>query len=163
MLLKNWALFKIRSGELHNKEHVENILLQDIFEELNKRGIECSEIKIGHFCRYTICKMRDCEVSVSIFSVTREPDSSFSSSISCRNHLRIPLWERFFTRVPQQVFDSGEALQHICEHVKEILSSDPRIDQVRWLTKEDYFDATRPSFLDIELESYIRKHFKKRK
>lgn len=163
MLLKNWALIKIRSGELHNKEHVENILLQDIFEELNKRDIECSEIKIGHFCKYTICKVRDREVSVAIFSATREPDSSFRSSISCRNHLRIPWWERLFTRVPQRVRDSGEALQHVCEHVKEILSSDPRIDQVRWLTREEYDDATQPSFLDIELESYISKHTKKRK
>jgi hypothetical protein len=163
MLLKNWALFKIRSRELHNKEHVENILLQDIIEELNKRGIECSEIKIGHFCKYTICKVRDREVSVAIFSVIKEPDSSFRSSISCRNHLRIPWWERLFTRVPRQVRDSGEALQHLCEHVKEILGSNPRIDQVRWLTREEYFDATRPSFWDIELESYIKKHTKKRK
>jgi len=162
MILKNYALFEIRSKELLRAEHAENILLHDIVRKLQeKRGIEYSKIKTGSFCVYTLCKVRDVEVSLVLLSAKRKSNSSSCSSIWCKNNLRIPWWERLFTRVPQLAFDSGEALQYICEQVKEILSSDRRLDQVRWLTREEYFDATRPSSLDIE--PYIRKHSKKRK
>ncbi len=165
MILKNYALFEIRSKELLCAENAENILLHDIVQQLQERGIECSKIKTGSFCVYTLCKVRNIEVFVVVSSVisTRESDSCTWSSIWCKNKIRIPWWERLFTRVPQVAFDSGEALQHVCKHIKEILSSDQRLDQVRWLTREEYFDATRPSFLDVELESYLRKHSKKRK
>ena len=156
MLLKNWASFQIRSKKLLNTEHVEDILLQDIIKELNKRDIACSEIKLGHFCSYTICKVRDCEISVVVFSVTREHDSSMRSSISCRNYFRIPWWKRMLIRVPQQAYDSGKSVKIICEHINEILSLDQRINQIKWLTREEYFDTTRPSSLDIE--PYITKH-----
>jgi CDGSH-type Zn-finger protein len=136
MILKDHALFKIRSEEIIRSEDVQDLLAHDIARELRKIGIECGKVKGRPFCTGTTCKIGGCRVSVAVLPVTKASDSTVWSSIFCSEF--IPWWKGLFRRLPREEFHSEHPLIHLCQLVSAILKSDQRIDKVRWLTIEEW-------------------------
>jgi hypothetical protein len=62
--MKNFVIFKLYMTEKLSIEHPENILLLDIIEKVEGKGIKCSEIKKGSFCIATLCKLQFCLVAI---------------------------------------------------------------------------------------------------
>ena len=137
-MVKNHAFIEVRDKKLLDESHPEKSLIMDIVKELKKLGIECSEIKTPAFCVTTICKIGDSEIVITLFQIEKnESRLSGYSSIICVNAVTFPWWRRLLTRIPEELYDSGESLQYVCDQIGKILSSDNRIGKVSWMTREE--------------------------
>ena len=136
MTTSNWALFEVQTEELLGPQGLERKLLDEIVRQLREKGVECGRIRPGFECLFTHCKMNRSVVVLGILAAKRVSDSSVQCSIHCFNH--IPLWKRLFKCPSPEAFCSGHTLEYMCKEVGRMVSSDPRIGRVEWLTREEW-------------------------
>lgn len=135
MCTKNSALFEMQTEEALGPYGMELTFLKEIKRKLSERGVRCGKIKAGYEHLYTRCLINRTVVTLGVLAATKMPNSSVQCSIHCLNH--IPLWKRLFKRISPEAFCSGSSVQYICEEIGKILSSDPRINHVEWMTYKE--------------------------
>ena len=137
-MVSNHAFIEIQNKELLNEEHPEEILIRYIKEMLEAIGVECGEIKILAFYVGFICIIDNNEIGINLSKTEkREEGTSGYSSIFCVNAIKSFWWKRLFKQIPTDMLDSGKELQYVCEQIDKILSSDSRIGNVHWMTREE--------------------------
>lgn len=131
--MENYAVFKIKQiDDLHLKDY-NRCVLSGLAQQLQKRGIKCSKVKLGICCVFTICSLSGKEVIVGLYQFELLEDSTAKSSIECIN--RMPLWKRLFKTYSP---NAGEHLQEVCDVLRDIIDSDSRFVDVRWMTCEKW-------------------------
>ena len=131
--MENYAVFKIKQIDDLPLKDYNRCILSDITQQLQMRGIKCSKVKFGCFCVFTICCLSDKEVSVVLYEFELLEESTVKSSIECIN--RMPLWKRLFKTYSP---NAGEHLQEVCDVLRDIIDSDSRFVDVRWMTCEKW-------------------------
>jgi hypothetical protein len=131
--MENYAVFNIKQIDDLPLEDYNRCILSGLAQQLQMRGIKCSKVKFGSCCVFTICALSGKEVGVVLYEFGLLEDSTIGSSIECVNHM--PLWKRLFKTYSP---NAGEHLQKVCENLRDIINSDSRFVDVRWMTCEEW-------------------------
>ncbi len=131
--MENYAVFKIKQPYDSPLKDYNRCLLSDIAQQLQKRGIKCSKVKYGSFCVFTICALSGKEISLVLYEFELFENSSLQSSIECIN--RMSLWKRLFKTYSR---NTEEHLQKVCDVLRDIINSDSRFVDVKWMTCKEW-------------------------
>ena len=131
-----YAMLQIKSDESLGPRGLERTLLTNIVRELARKGIPSNAIKGANICLFTHCKIDHSRIVLGVMAGTR----ASPSTVKCSIHLGIykPLWRKVFARVFHGGQCDEEILATASRLVTEILTADPRIQDIVWGTKEDF-------------------------
>jgi hypothetical protein len=141
-MVKNFVVIKIADEKMLHLNNLEMFLLEDIIHKLEKRKIICDKIIYRPVGWFTICTIDDSKYCIGLDIVYTK--QSYATLV-CYKYIRyrrlIPLlfgWKKYY-----RLLDSGEKIQYLCDQINEILNSDSRFCEIRWIKRDDISDIIK--------------------
>lgn len=141
MIAESFASFEIRVDESVAQAGMEHTLLRRMMQQLNSVGIACGRIRCGSFCVFTRCQVGGSTINLGVMAATRLSEHSAHCAVHCINH--VPLWRRLLRRTSPESSRCGESLSGVRAEVHRVLTSDPNIDRVEWMTREELHELEK--------------------